>query len=108
MPPYNLEEALTLLVSTEMYWITTDPIGCRERLDGLMAKVREMNESLDLDLHARVLRLRGAALDLTNRYDQSEAEYAGPSLRCAAISRPLPMTWTRSVERGTPSGSIPT
>jgi tetratricopeptide (TPR) repeat protein len=72
----SAEKALRLLVSTEMYWITTDPVGCRERLDGLMAKVRETSESLDLGLHARVVRLRGAALDLTNRYDQSEPEYA--------------------------------
>lgn len=70
------ENGLQLLVFTEMYWITTDPVGCRERLDGLMAKVRETGEPLDLGLHARVVRLRGAAFDLTNEYDLSEAEFA--------------------------------
>ena len=72
----SAEKALRLLLLTEMYWITTDPVGCRERLDGLMAKVTETNGSLNLGLHARVLRLRGATLDLTNTYDLSELEFA--------------------------------
>lgn len=70
------EEALRLLVLTEMYWITTDPVECRERLDDLLARVSETKRSPDPGLQARVSRLRGASLDLTNQYELSELEFA--------------------------------
>jgi tetratricopeptide (TPR) repeat protein len=75
MGPGDPEKALTLLLLTEMYWITTDPVGCRERLDDLMTRAASSIGSLDPGLEARVVRLRGAALDLTNQYALSELEF---------------------------------
>lgn len=66
---------ILLLVLTEMYWNTTDPIGGRDRLDRLLAAASEGGQALEPGLLARALRFRGATLDLTGRYDLSEPEF---------------------------------
>jgi predicted ATPase/class 3 adenylate cyclase len=72
----HAESGIRLLVLTEMYWNTTDPVGGRERLDSLLAEAGEAEKPLDSGLQARAYRFRGATLDLTDRFDLSEPEYA--------------------------------
>ena len=63
---------LHLLWMLEMYWVTNDPVGARERLEALLERAPD---ELDPAVHARALRLRGATFDLTGRFDLSEQEY---------------------------------
>jgi predicted ATPase len=72
----HADSGIRLLVLTEMYWNTTDPAGGRERLDRLLAEAGEDGKPLDMVLEARAHRFRGATLDLTDRFDLSEPEYA--------------------------------
>ena len=71
----HADSGIRLLVLTEMYWNTTDPTGGRERLDRFLTQAGEAGKPLDLGLQARAYRFRGATLDLTDRFDLSEAEY---------------------------------
>jgi predicted ATPase/class 3 adenylate cyclase len=69
----HAKTGLRLLLLTEMYWITNDPVGGRQRLDTLLANA---SETVEMGLRARALRFRAASFDLTGRYDLSEAEYS--------------------------------
>jgi len=66
------QNGLRLLLLTEMYWITNDPVAGLERLDALLANA---GETVELDLKARALRFRAASFDLTGRDELSEPEY---------------------------------
>jgi predicted ATPase len=72
----HADSGIRLLVLTEMYWNTTDPAGGRERLDRLLAEADASGKPLDMVLEARAHRFRGATLDLTDRFDLAEPEYA--------------------------------
>ncbi len=73
------QPAIRLLVLTEMYWIANDPVGGLERLERLLAAAAATGETLEPGVHARALRFRAAALDLTSRFDLSEPEYVRSS-----------------------------
>ena len=63
---------LKLLELVEMYWITNDPLGARERVDALLALA---GEELDPVVHGRALRFRGATFDMTGRNDLAGPDY---------------------------------
>ena len=65
-------DGLRLLIQTEMYWITNDPVGGRGWLDRL---VESAGENLDPGLRGHAFRFRAAAFDLNNRFDLSEPEF---------------------------------
>jgi len=65
-------DGLRLLMETEMYWITNDPVGGRGRLDRLLESA---GDNLDPGLKGHAFRFRAAAFDLNNRFDLSEPEY---------------------------------
>jgi predicted ATPase len=69
------QEGLKLLSLTEMYWVANDPVGGLERLEKIMALAAQIEEPIKPGVHARALRFRATALDLTNRFDLSEPEY---------------------------------
>src|SRR5260370_36645479 len=69
------DSGIRLLVLTEMYWNTTDPVGGRERLDRLLSAAGQAGMSLDPGLLARAYRFRGSTLDLTGQYDLSEPDF---------------------------------
>jgi predicted ATPase/class 3 adenylate cyclase len=66
---------IRLLVLTEMYWNTTDPVGGRERLDRFLSQAGQAGKSLDPGLLARAYRFRGSTLDLTGQFEQSEPDF---------------------------------
>jgi predicted ATPase len=68
-------QGIRLLSLTEMYWVANDPVGGLERLETLIAAAAEVGEPLEPGVHARAVRLRATALDLTGRFDLSEPEY---------------------------------
>ncbi len=72
----HAQPGIRLLLLTEMYWVANDPVGGLEWLEKLMARAAEIGEPLDPGIHARAHRFRATVLDLTNRYDLSEPEYA--------------------------------
>ena len=63
---------LRLMVELEMYWVTNDPLGARESLDGLLAAV---GEDIEPGLLAAALRVRGASYDMTGEPERAEAQY---------------------------------
>lgn len=63
---------LKLLELLEMYWITNDPVGARERVDALLAVA---GEELDPLVHGKALRFRGATFDMTGRSDLAGPVY---------------------------------
>jgi tetratricopeptide (TPR) repeat protein len=67
----EVESALSLLWMLEMYWITNDPVGGRERVNGLLAAA----DDVDPAAYARALRFRGAAYDLTQESPLAEPDY---------------------------------
>jgi predicted ATPase len=73
--PGRAQQGLKLLSLTEMYWVANDPVGGLERLERLMARAAVTGEPLEPGVHARALRFRATALDLTFRFDLSEPEY---------------------------------
>ncbi len=68
----DVRAGLRLLELLEMYWVTNDPFGARERVDALLALA---GDELDPGVRARALRLRGGTFDMTGRFDLSEGEY---------------------------------
>jgi predicted ATPase len=69
----NAGAGLRLMELLEMYWLTNDPAGGRERLDVFLALP---GDALEPQVLAKAFRLRGATFDMTNRSDLSEPEYA--------------------------------
>jgi predicted ATPase/class 3 adenylate cyclase len=69
------DSGIRLLVLTEMYWNTNDPVGGRERLDRLLSEVGQAGKSMDPGLLARAYRFRGSTLDLTGQYELSEPDF---------------------------------
>ena len=63
---------LKLLELVEMYWITNDPVGARERIDALLAVA---GEELESAVHGRALRFRGATFDMIGRTDLAGPDY---------------------------------
>ena len=73
---------LHLLWMLEMYWLTNDPVGARERLDALLERGAD---ELDPAVQAHALRLRGATFDMTGRFELSEQEYERAIERFSAL-----------------------
>jgi len=71
----HADSGIRLLVLSEMYWNTTDPVGGRERLDRFLSEAGQSGTTLDPGLLARAYRFRGSTLDLIGRYDQSEPDF---------------------------------
>jgi len=71
----HADSGIRLLVLTEMYWNTTDPVGGRERLDRLLSGVGQAGKAVDPGLLARAYRFHGSTLDLTGQYDLSEPDF---------------------------------
>jgi predicted ATPase/class 3 adenylate cyclase len=71
----HADSGIRLLVLTEMYWNTTDPVGGRERLDRLLSEAGQPGRSQDPGLLARAYRFRGSTLDLTGQYELSEPDF---------------------------------
>ncbi|HEY7019437.1 MAG TPA: adenylate/guanylate cyclase domain-containing protein [Gaiellaceae bacterium] len=67
----EVESALRLLWMLEMYWITNDPVGGRERVNALLDRA----DVLDPASYARALRFRGAAYDLTGETALAAPDY---------------------------------
>jgi predicted ATPase len=63
---------LKLLELVEMYWITHDPLGARERVDTLLAAA---GTELDPVVQGKALRFRGATFDMTGRTDLAGPDY---------------------------------
>jgi predicted ATPase len=68
----NVRAGLRLMELLEMYWITNDPVGGRERVDALIAVG---GDAIEPQVHAEALRLRGATFDMTGRSDLAEPVY---------------------------------
>ena len=65
-------DGLKLLVQTEMYWITNDPIASLDRLERM---VESAGPDLTPEWRGHISRFHAAALDLQNRFDLSEPYY---------------------------------
>lgn len=65
-------DGLSLMVATEMYWITNDPVAGRGLLDRI---VTSAGESLDLVSRGNAFRFRAASFDLINQFELGEPEY---------------------------------
>ena len=63
---------LRLVVELEMYWVTNDPLGARERLDALLAA---SDKDIEPGLLAAGLRVRGASYDMSGEPESAEAQY---------------------------------
>ncbi|HSS92385.1 MAG TPA: adenylate/guanylate cyclase domain-containing protein [Candidatus Dormibacteraeota bacterium] len=74
--PDYAQTGIRLLLLTEMYWITNDPVVARERMDALFAQA---GERIEPALRARVHRFRAATFDMStserSRDNHSEREY---------------------------------
>jgi tetratricopeptide (TPR) repeat protein len=68
----NVRAGLRLMELLEMYWITNDPVGGRERVDALIAVG---GDAIEPRVHGEALRLRGATFDMTGRSDLAEPVY---------------------------------
>lgn len=65
-------DGLRLLVQTEMYWITNDPVASLDRLERI---VESAGQDLTPEWKGHISRFHAAALDLQNRHDLSEPYY---------------------------------
>lgn len=65
-------EGLGLLMQTEMYWITNDPVAGLDRLERV---VESATDNPAPQLKGHISRFRAAALDLQNHFDLSEPHY---------------------------------
>jgi tetratricopeptide (TPR) repeat protein len=73
---------LQLLVELEMYWVTNDPLGARERLDALLAVA---GEDIEPGLLAAGLRVRGASYDMSGEPKRAEEQYEQAVAMFAAL-----------------------
>ena len=65
-------DGLRLLIETEMYWNTNDPLAVRGRLERL---IESAGDNLESVLRGHTFRLRAASFELNNSFDLSEPLY---------------------------------
>jgi predicted ATPase len=68
----DAEAGIRLMSTLELYWATNDPLGGRERVDGLIAVA---GEDLDRRARAQALRIRGSTFDMTGDPSLGEPHY---------------------------------